>query len=426
MLDLLVTGIGQLVTAQGAGLHRGRDHGQLQVLEQAALGIKDGIICWVGSARAGQAGHGEARNTVDLGGRAVIPGLIDPHTHLVWAGDRLADFEARAAGVGYEAILAAGGGIRRTVQLTQAASAETLLALALPRLLALVASGATTIEIKSGYGFTLEAELKLLRVIRALQTQVAAQLIPTLLIHVPPQAEGERRAYVEMVVEQLIPAVAAEGLAQTLDVFVEREAFSLAETRRMIEAAEAQAWAIKLHVDQFHAIGGLELGIAHRALSLDHLEASGPAQVEALAASNSVGVILPGVSLHLGLPAAPARQLIDSGAAVAIGTDLNPGSSPVFSMQLALALGVRLNHLTPAEALIASTVHGAAALGLADRGRLEVGCRADFLALDGNDWREVAYTLGRNPIAAVFIAGASWQKGGKHESDFHWSTAEHH
>lgn len=406
MLDLLITGISQLATANGAGLQRGKQHGELQMLEHAALGIQDGLIAWVGLE---QDWTGETQARIDLEGRAVIPGLIDPHTHSVWAGDRLADFEARASGVGYETILASGGGIRRTMKFTAAASLETLVELALPRLEALMRSGATTIEVKSGYGFTLPAELKMLEAIRILQSRVKAQLVPSLLIHVPPQDTNERSAYLEMVMQELIPETAARGLASTVDVFVEREAFSVEEARRILETARTHNLSVKLHVDQFHAIGGLELGIEHNALSVDHLEASGVLQVQALAASNTVGVILPGVSLHLGLPAAPGRDLIDAGAAVAIGTDLNPGSSPVFSLQLALALGVRLNRLTPAEALIASTVHAAAALGLHDRGRLELGCKADFLVLESSDWREIAYSLGRNPVAQIFIAGQRWQ-----------------
>ena len=406
MLDLLITGISQLATTNGAGLQRRKQHGELQMLEHAALGIQDGLIAWVGLEHDWT---GETQARIDLEGRAVIPGLIDPHTHSVWAGDRLADFEARASGVGYETILASGGGIRRTMKFTAAASLETLVELALPRLEALMRSGATTIEVKSGYGFTLPAELKMLEAIRILQSRVKAQLVPSLLIHVPPQDTNERSAYLEMVMQELIPETAARGLASTVDVFVEREAFSVEEARRILETARTHNLSVKLHVDQFHAIGGLELGIEHNALSVDHLEASGVLQVQALAASNTVGVILPGVSLHLGLPAAPGRDLIDAGAAVAIGTDLNPGSSPVFSLQLALALGVRLNRLTPAEALIASTVHAAAALGLHDRGRLELGCKANFLVLESSDWREIAYSLGRNPVAQIFIAGQRWQ-----------------
>lgn len=406
MLDLLLTGISQLVTPHGAGLHRGADHGELFKLENAAIGFQNGLIAWVGRESDWK---GETRETLHLEGRAVIPGLIDPHTHAVWAGTRLQDFEARASGVGYENILATGGGIRSTMKHTAEASLETLVNLALPRLEALIRSGATTIEVKSGYGFTLEAELKMLQAIRELQTRVSAQLEPTLLIHVPPKDALERGAYLDMVINELIPQVAVQKLATAVDVFVEREAFNVPETEVILQSAQANHLAVKLHVDQFHAIGGLELGIKYNALSVDHLEASGNDQIKALSSSNTVGVILPGVTLHLGLPAAPGRKLIDAGAAVAIGTDLNPGSSPVYSAQLALALAVRLNGLTPAEALVASTVNSAAALGLFDRGRLELGCRADVLVLEGADWREIAYALGHNPVAQVFIAGSRYQ-----------------
>ena len=402
MLDLLLTGISQLVTPIGAGLHRGKTHGELLKLENAVIGFQDGVIVWVGHESDWT---GETRETRNLEGRAVIPGLTDPHTHAVWAGNRLNDFEARVSNVSYEEILAAGGGIRSTMKHTAAAALEELVNLALPRLEALMCSGATTIEVKSGYGFTLEAELKMLEAVRVLQSRVPAQLEPTLLIHVPPKDNLERSAYLDMVVNELIPQAAVQKLARAVDVFVEREAFSVAETELILQSARVNKLAIKLHVDQFHAIGGLELGIKYNALSVDHLEASGENQIKALSSSNTVGVILPGVTLHLGLPAAPARKLIDADAAVAIGTDLNPGSSPIFSVQMALALAVRLNGLTPAEALVSSTVNAAAALGFTDRGRLEVGCRADVLVLEGADWREIAYTLGQNPVRNVFIAG---------------------
>jgi imidazolonepropionase len=399
---MLFTNIAQLVTPSGAGAKRGSAMRELRVLERAAFAVQDGLIAWVGLESEWS---GQALVTVDLNARAVIPGLIDPHTHAVWAGDRLRDFEARASKVSYEEILRAGGGIRSTVRATQNASLEELIELAVPRLEALLRSGATTIEVKSGYGFTPEAELRMLEAVRALQARVPARLLPTLLVHIPPQDPLERPAYLEMVCAELIPEVSAKGLAVAVDVFTEREAWNVNETRRILETALGHDLKIKLHVDQFHAIGGLELGVELGALSVDHLEASGPTQIAALAGSDTVGVVLPGVSLHLGLPAAPARGLVDAGAIVAIGTDLNPGSSPVYSSQLVLALGVRLNGLTPVEALHASTVNAAAALGFDDRGRLESGARADFLVLDGADWREVVYALGRNPVAQVFIAG---------------------
>jgi imidazolonepropionase len=404
--DLLVTNIGQLVTAAGRcgdGALRGARQGALVVTANAALAVRDGRVVWAGLAAARR---GEAHRVLDAGGAAVVPGLVDPHTHLVWAGDRLADFDARARGAGYEAILAAGGGIRHTMRCTAAATIDALVARARPRLDALVRSGATTVEIKSGYGFAPDAERRMLETVAALRAHTTAELVPTLLLHVPPSDAGERADYVAHACAALIPAVARDGLAEAVDVFVEREAFTVDEARRLLDAARAHGLATKLHADQFHAIGGSELAAAHGALSVDHCEASGPAQVAALATSSTVATLLPGVTLHLGLPPAPGRALVDAGAAVAVGTDLNPGSSPVYSAALPVALAVRLNGLTPAEALVAATANAAAALGRHDRGRLAVGCRADLLVLDADDWRELPYAMGRDVVARVVAGGA--------------------
>lgn len=396
MTETLCTNISQLVTPT-PGVQRGAAMRELTVIPDAAMLVSGGVIRWVGP-RTDAPAVGQEH---DLGGVAVVPGLIDPHTHAVWAGDRLADFEARVQGVPYEEILARGGGIRSSMRATGAASVEELVTLARPRLEALRASGATTIEVKSGYGLDFDAELRMLQAVRVLHSEFG--LVPTLLIHVPPTED--RAEYVQAVCQDLIPGVARDGLAKTVDVFTEREAFTVDETRAILQAAKAHGLQTKLHADQFHAIGGTELACELGALSVDHLEASGPAQIAALAASNTVATILPGVTLHLGLPAAPGRALIDAGAAVAVGTDLNPGSSPVFSAQLALALAVRLCRLTPAEALTACTVNAAAALGLSDRGALAPGQRADFLALHSPDWRDLPYTLGANPIRNVFVGG---------------------
>ncbi|MPY66421.1 imidazolonepropionase [Deinococcus sp. SDU3-2] len=396
MTDTLYTGISQLVTPR-PGPQRGRAMRELTVLEDAALLVSGGLIRWVGRRVEAPATAHER----DLGGVAVVPGLVDPHTHAVWAGDRLSDFEARVEGVPYEILLARGGGIRSTMRATAAASRDELVALARPRLQALRDSGATTVEVKSGYGLDFEAELRMLEAVRELALEFT--LLPTLLIHVPP-SEG-RAEYVRAVCEDLIPEVAQENLAQAVDVFCEKEAFSVAETQTILEAAKAHGLATKLHADQFHAVGGVELACELGSLSVDHLEASGPAQIAALAASTTVATVLPGVTLHLGLPAAPARALVDAGACVAVGTDLNPGSSPVFSSQLALALAVRLCGLTPAEALTACTVNAAAGLGLTDRGALVPGARADFLALHSADWRDLAYTLGASPVRGVYVSG---------------------
>jgi len=400
--DTLITGISQLVTATGAGPKRGRAMRELKIVERAAIAISAGLIVWIG--RESDWTY-EAETTVDAGGRAVVPGLVDPHTHAVWAGDRLADFEARTSGATYEDILSAGGGIRSTIRATAATTQDGLVALAKPRIDLLVASGATTIEVKSGYGFTPAAELVMLEAIKSLSKLSPARIIPTLLIHIPPAIAADRSSYMMQVCEELVPEVARRELATAVDIFVEKEAWHLAEAEQFLDCAKQYHLAIKLHSDQFHRIGGMELGIRAGALSVDHLEASGPDQIASIAASSTIATILPGVSLHLGIPSASGRKLIDAGAAVAVGTDLNPGSSPLFSTSEALALSVRLNGLTAQEALVAGTINAAYALGIKDAGRLEPGCPADFLILHGSDWRELVYTLGTSPVRDVWIAG---------------------
>ena len=400
--EILITGISQLVTAEGASPKHGHAMRELKIVEKAAIAISAGVIVWTGKESEWR---GETEVTVEAGGRAVVPGLVDPHTHAVWAGDRLADFEARTSGSTYEEILAAGGGIRSTIRATAAASQDDLVALAKPRIDSLIASGATTIEVKSGYGFTLKAELAILEAIQSLSASSTARIVPTLLIHIPPTIATERSSYMSRVCEELIPEVARLNLATAVDIFVEKEAWQVAEAEELFHRAKQYGLAIKLHSDQFHCIGGVELGIDFGALSVDHLEAFGPEQIAKIASSSTIATILPGVSLHLGIPSAPGRKLIDGGAAVAVGTDLNPGSSPLFSISEALALSVRLNGLTVEEALVAGTVNAACALGIKNAGRLEVGCLADFLVLQGRDWRDLVYTLGANAVRDVWIGG---------------------
>jgi imidazolonepropionase len=400
--DLLVRGISQLVTAEGAGPKRGRQMRELKIIENAAIAITEARIAWVGKE---QDWDGATSTTINAGHRAVVPGLVDPHTHAVWAGDRLADFEARSSGATYESILAAGGGIRSTIRATADATVEQLTALALCRISGLVRSGATVIEVKSGYGFAPDAELRMLEVIHALAAVAPARIVPTLLIHIPPTVAQERKDYLDEICDRLIPEAARRKLATAVDIFVEKEAWCATEAKSVLGAAQQNRLAIKMHTEQFHSIGGLELGIQMGALSVDHLEACRPQQFDALAASATVATILPGVSLHLGIPAAPGRELIEAGVAIAVGTDLNPGSSPLFSAATALALAVRLNGLTPQEALVAGTANAAAALGLENAGRIAVGQPADFLVLEGSDWRELIYTLGANPVREVWIRG---------------------
>lgn len=400
--DLLIKGVSQLVTARGRGPKHGAAMRELEVVQGASIAITGGRIAWTGIS-SDWAGHASA--TFDVGGRAVVPGLIDPHTHAVWAGDRLIDFDARTSGKSYEDILKAGGGIRSSIRATAGATQEELIRLAAPRISRLLRSGATTIEVKSGYGFTISAEIAMLEAIQALRATTPARLLSTLLIHLPPADAAERAQYVANTCNDLIPEVARRKLASAVDVFVEQEAWHVEEGAQILECARLHGMAIKLHTEQFQRVGGLELGVRMGALSVDHLEACAPEQLPLLASSSTIATILPGVSLHLGIPAAPGRQLIDAGAAVAVGTDLNPGSSPLFSAAAALALAVRLNGLTAAEALVAGTANAACALGLMDAGRLEVGLDADFLVLEGSDWRELVYALGADSVRDVWVHG---------------------
>lgn len=400
--DTTYLNISQLVSPGGTGASRGSAMRDLDIIANAAIAVDNGRIIWVGPERELPF---KGFHEVDCDGSAVIPALIDPHTHAAWGGDRYDDFEARVAGVSYETILARGGGIRRTIAMTTATPAEDLYRITRNRVERLQLGGAATVEVKSGYGFTREGELASLEAIARVATESAARVMATLLIHVPPVVPGERADYLDMVCRELIPEVTERGLATAVDVFIEREAFTVAEAERIFAAAQGHGLAVKAHVDQFAAIGGVALAIEHQALSVDHLEASGPGEIAALAGSDTVATILPGVSLHLGLPAAPGRALIDAGAIVALGTDCNPGSSPLYSPQLALALAVRLNGLTLAEALTAATANAAAALGRFDIGRLAAGMHADMIVLDGPDWREIVDTLGGNVPGSLYIAG---------------------
>lgn len=400
--DYLLTDISELATPTGSGACHGHAMDAVDVIEDAAMAISGDRIVWVGER---EDWAGTATEEIEAHGNAVIPALVDPHTHAVWGGDRLEDFEARSRGASYEEILSRGGGIRSTMAATDQVDEAMLAGLAEERLDLLISSGATTIEVKSGYGFTHDGEIKSLEAIRTLAEESPATIIATLLIHVPPRDPAERAGYLTMVARELIPEVARRKLATAVDIFIEREAFSVDEAREVFAAARGAGLRVKAHVDQFHALGGTELAIEFNALSADHLEASGSTQISALAASDTIATLLPGVTLHLGIPAAPGRALIDAGAAVAVGSDLNPGSSPLFSAQLAMALAVRINRLSVCEALTACTANAAAALGLKDTGRLRPGQRADFIITDYPDWRDIVYSFGGAPVDRIFIGG---------------------
>ncbi len=389
---------------------------ELEVLSDAAVLIDGERIAWVGPRREARDLHSAIRNPqsavveVEVAG-VLFPGFVDCHTHAVFGAPRLDDQERRALGMDYKTIAAAGGGILESVRDVRARSESELAALTRARLGALLAHGATTIEVKSGYGLDCETELRQLRVIARLAGAQPAALVPTFLgaHEVPPEFRDRRADYVRLVCEEMIPAVARERLAVACDVFCEPGVFSVAEARTVLAAARRHGLALKLHADELDGSGGAELAVEVGASSADHLAGISPAGIRALAASETVAVLLPATLLFLGgRSQAPARRLLDAGAALALATDLNPGSSPTLSLPLVMALAVSQLGLRHAEAVNAVTVNAAAALGMvADRGQLAPGFRADLAVCDVADWREVAYWMGGNAVTAVWTGGSA-------------------
>ena len=378
----------------------------VEVLTDAAVLLDDARIAWVGP----RADAPRADRVTEVSG-VILPGFIDCHTHAVFGAARLDDHQRRALGEDYKAIAAAGGGILQSVRDVRARSEADLEALTRARLATLLAHGTTTIELKSGYGLDLETELKQLRVIRRLAETQAATLVPTFLgaHEVPPEHRGDRAGYVRLVCEQMIHAVAEGRLARCCDVFCEPGVFSPAEARAILTTAQRHGLALKLHADELEGSGGAELAAELGAWSADHLAAVSDGGVRALAASGTVAVLLPATMIFLGKRSqAPARRLIEAGAAVALATDFNPGTSPTVSLPLVMALGVSQLGLRHAEALTAVTVNAAAALGLAgERGQLAPGFAADLVVAAVEDWREVGYWIGANVVSAVWTGGSA-------------------
>ncbi len=371
-----------------------------------ALLIEGDTIRWVGGEAALPAGL-QAEREVDLGGALLTPGLVDCHTHLVYGGQRAREFELRLQGASYEQIARAGGGIRSTVAATRAAGDEALYAAARERALALMREGVTTLEIKSGYGLSLEHEARCLRVARRLGRELPLTVRTTCLAAhaLPPEFDGQPDAYIDAVCAWL-PVLHGEGLIDAVDAFCETIAFSPAQTRRVFDAAQALGLPVKLHAEQLSDSGGAALAASYGALSCDHLEWLSAEGIGAMAAAGTVAVLLPGAFYFLRetrLP--PVRTLRDAGVPIAIASDHNPGSSPGLSLLLMLSMGCTFFRLTPEEALRGATINAARALGLTDRGMLQAGQRADFAAWDLEHPNELAYWFGRNPCRRVVAGG---------------------
>ncbi|HEX6104334.1 MAG TPA: imidazolonepropionase [Gemmatimonadales bacterium] len=382
--------------------------GEVHPIQDAVLVWEGGEIAWVGR-RAELPEAYRPAEAVDAGGGLVVPGLVDCHTHLAFAGWRAEEFVQRIEGRSYLDIARAGGGIQRTVRLTRAAGEEALLARARETLRDMLALGITTVECKSGYGLDREHELELLRVYRRLGREGPVRIVATFLgAHaVPPEYREHREGYVRLLVEELIPEVARLGLAACCDAFVEESAFSAAEARRILLAGREAGLAPKLHADQLTASGGAELAAEVGALSADHLEQVTDRGIRALAEAGVVAVSLPIASLYLGQPPMPARRLIEAGVPVAVATDFNPGSAPSYHLPLALTLACTLQRMTPAEALKGATSIAARAIGLGRRvGSLEPGKVADFAVIDAPDVATWLYHLRPNANRLTVVGGA--------------------
>jgi imidazolonepropionase len=404
----------QLLTLAG-GPQRGPELGNLGMIE-------DGALAWRGD-RLLAAGRTEdvirrfpGASLLDAAGGVVLPGFVDPHTHLVWAGDRASEFEQRLRGASYQEIMAAGGGILSTVRQTRAATVESLVESAQARAWRMLAYGTTTAEAKTGYGLETPTELRMLEAILRLEACTPLRLSPTLLgAHaVPPEYAGRTQDYVHLLTDEMLPVVrdwwmqhAAERRLPFVDVFCEDGAFDLAQARRILERARELGFPLKIHADEFAGLGGTGMAVALEATSADHLVHTPAEEIAALGRSGTVAVALPCTPFGLGeTDYTPAGELLEAGACLALATDLNPGTAWCESMQFVIALACRRLKLTPAQAIAASTINAAAAIGLQDQiGSLEPGKQADLLVLDVSDYRHLGYRFGTNLVSKVYRAG---------------------
>ena len=400
MNEFAVVNCSELVTLAGPARARvGAEMRELGVIRDGAIIVRDGVIGQVGARRDLVL----PREIIDAGGRVVMPGFVDAHTHPVFAGNRADEFEKRAAGATYQEIAAAGGGIRSTVRKTRAASEDELFSAASRHVRWFLKGGTTTIEAKSGYGLSLAGELKMLRVIRRL---APIRAIPTFLgaHEVPDEYQGRRAEYVSLVIEEMLPE--ARKLAGNCDIFCEPRVFPVDDARRILTAAKLHGFKLRMHVDQLEDSGGAKLASELGAVTADHLEQTGAEGIAAMRAAGVQPVLLPGSVYALGSTKyAQARAMIDAGLAVVLATDFNPGSSPTPAMQMILSLACTQMKMTPAEAITAATINAAYSLGLGEIGSLEVGKRADFAMHDCADHRELAYFFGIQSAQAVYIGG---------------------
>jgi imidazolonepropionase len=413
---MIIHSASQLLTLAG-GPQRGSRLGMLGIIPNGAVYIQGDQILDVGTTDALLASHPDEPR-LDASGCVVLPGLVDPHTHAVWAGERSAEFEQKMAGAQYLEILARGGGIVSTVQRTRQASLENLLAESQPRLASMFSHGTTTAEVKTGYGLETESELKMLQAILALDAAGPLELVPTFLgAHaVPPEFKHDPDAYVELLCSEMLPFINHWWLSQPalagkplpfVDVFCELGAFDLEQTRRILTRAAELGFPLKLHADEFASLGGAELAANMWAVSADHLVKTPDADIQTLAASETVAVSLP--CTPFGLAEAeytPARNILQANGYLALASDINPGTAWCESMQFVIALACRMLKLTPAQAIAAATINAAHAIRRSDKiGSVELGKQADLIILDAADYRHLGYRFGANLVRQVIKRG---------------------
>ncbi|NOY06607.1 MAG: imidazolonepropionase [Chlorobi bacterium] len=407
-MDLLINHITNLVTvrALGSRFKRGKEMTDIGLIRDGAVGIDNERIVFVGTSS--DVDESRAKYVINGKGKTVTPGFVDSHTHLVFAGTREHEFSLRNAGASYAEIHRSGGGINNTVRATRSASKEELLRLSLHRLDTCLSFGTTTVEIKSGYGLTFEHEVKMLEVIQELRERHVLDVVSTCLgAHtIPFDYKDRRQDYIAMLLDQLIPYVAEHRLAEFVDVFCEEGAFSIDEGRSILQRAVDKGLGVKVHADQLTSLGGSRLAAEFGAVSADHLDHLSDEDIVAMKRSGTVAVVLPGVSLFLGLPMADARRLIEQGLPVAVATDANPGSCMSENIQLMMTVAGTMMHLTVEEIFTAVTLNAAAALRRSEiLGSIEVGKQADLLIFDVPSYEMIPYHMGVNHLSCVIKRG---------------------
>ena len=416
--DLLVHSATQVLTLAG-GPQRGAQLGALGIIADGAVAVSGGRIVLAGPTSDVRA-RVRPRQSIDAAGRVVMPGFVDPHTHLIWIGDRANEFELRLAGASYQEIMQAGGGIVSTVRQTRAASVDELVQAARPRLQRMLAHGTTTVEAKTGYGLETQAELRQLEAIYRLAGEGPWTVVPTFLAAhaVPAEYAGRAEAYTDLVVEEMLPAARDLSASQLpaandrpplfCDVFCEEGAFDLPQSRRILERGRELGFGLKIHADEFSGLGGTALAVALGAASADHLVYTPAEDIAALGRGETVAVGLPGTPFGLAQrDYTPAGKILAADGLLALATDMNPGTTWCESMQMVIALACRYMRLTPAQAIAAATINAARAVGLADQvGSLEPGKQADLLILDVPDYKHLGYRYGVNLVRTVIKAGA--------------------